>query len=1129
LYGIGRERCADGGRCTLGAAIALLLVAVLGAAQQEPPAVVRQGQSGSPVALRVAFGGGGRWLAECGGGPVRVFDVATGRVTRALTVPLLHTATCAAHPLADLMAVATANTEIVVVDVATGQERWRTKPIAPTLLFAPEQLALNFSSDGGELFANFIRSPTGVELDGSMSAPKFRTIRPSRSNEPERIVGRWAVEDGRQLELRTIKSGNYLDYSDKQSKVSADGSRELVVLLIEGWRVFDTRSRETFEAPPSTPLATDWAISPDGRLVATVQRDTLILGDLGKSVTYRYRGAGAAGPFVTVEDAMKETRLGGASVSPGEADSVRTFYKAVTPSAAFTSDHRWFVARAQDGQIDVWDTSTGVRMPFRLPAPTSGDHASNRLPIAARSVSQPSAAEGWQPIVVENQAEVVARTGGALCRSSDARFVVEQSSDTDGYARAFLRDRWDDRVSTELLARGFDLGGGCRISPDGARVLVSGVEPQPVRTTTIGRRLFGKDRETDIVVAKASGTAAHRVLRDRRTGRAARFPFGPPTFDWSPDGRFVVVGGDGIRGAFRAWNAGTGFELDLSASGLDRAVRGRFTPGGASLFMRRAGALDVEIWNLDGLARVAAGISRLTTDEDPTNGDVVVSASPDGLLEIRRLATGELLGDLTASRGGDWLVTTPSGFFDGSPGGWQRLAWRTQAGIETAPGELYFDEFYRPGLLAQLLDGRAPGPAVPIGERDRRQPLVRVAAAMAGDRLATVTVDVQESVGGNAAAGSGVRDVRLFRNGSLVNAWRGDQPLEGGARRLEARVAVSAGRNQFTAYAFNRANVKSLDATVAVDAGVPARTPTVYVLAIGVNAYANTAFDLVYARPDAEAFAAELGARQRALGTGAIVRVATLLDREATRANILLALETLAGTGGSLPAGAPPGLRVLAAARPEDSVVLYFAGHGVAQGDRFFLIPSDIAYQGSRADAGAAIPQIVKRGISDLDLERVLEPLDATHVALVIDACQSGQALGAEDGRYGPMNSQGLAQLAYEKGISILAASQAYQAALESARLGHGYLTFALVEEGLKGHAADRTPTDGAVTIEEWFDHAARRVPQLQSEAIDGARQQGRVLRFDTGVARPGESRLQTPRVFTRRHAPRLPFIVARP
>ena len=94
---------------------------------------------------------------------------------------------------------------------------------------------------------------------------------------------------------------------------------------------------------------------------------------------------------------------------------------------------------------------------------------------------------------------------------------------------------------------------------------------------------------------------------------------------------------------------------------------------------------------------------------------------------------------------------------------------------------------------------------------------------------------------------------------------------------------------------------------------------------------------------------------------------------------------------------------------------------------------------------------------------------------MVLDV-HSGQALEAAEKRRGPMNSKGLAQLAYEKGMYILTAAQSYQAAMEAEQLGHGYLTYALVEEGLKSAAADILPKDGQVVLREWLDYATERV-----------------------------------------------------
>src|SRR5207302_6096760 len=116
---------------------------------------------------------------------------------------------------------------------------------------------------------------------------------------------------------------------------------------------------------------------------------------------------------------------------------------------------------------------------------------------------------------------------------------------------------------------------------------------------------------------------------------------------------------------------------------------------------------------------------------------------------------------------------------------------------------------------------------------------------------------------------------------------------------------------------------------------------------------------------------------------------------------------------------------------------------------------------------------------------------------LVIDACNSGQALEAEEKRRGPMNSKGLAQLAYEKGMYVMTAAQSYQAAQEAAKFGHGFLTYALVEEGLKQGAADREPKNGTIDIREWLNYATDEVPKMQKEnSREALRGRGRYVVF---------------------------------
>src|SRR5207248_6093085 len=182
--------------------------------------------------------------------------------------------------------------------------------------------------------------------------------------------------------------------------------------------------------------------------------------------------------------------------------------------------------------------------------------------------------------------------------------------------------------------------------------------------------------------------------------------------------------------------------------------------------------------------------------------------------------------------------------------------------------------------------------------------------------------------------------------------------------------------------------------------------------------------------------------------------------------------------------------------------------------------------------SAADLQTILQHSISDLELAEAIEPIYAGHFLLVIDTANSGQVLEAEEKRLGPMNSKGLAQLAYEKGMYILTASQSYQAALESAQLGHGLLTYALVEEGLKTAAADNEPKDGVLSAREWLDFATERVPQMQEEKMKESRGLGLGIAFTEGeqkIVDPEKRSVQRPRVFYRREMEVDPLVIAKP
>jgi len=371
---------------------------------------------------------------------------------------------------------------------------------------------------------------------------------------------------------------------------------------------------------------------------------------------------------------------------------------------------------------------------------------------------------------------------------------------------------------------------------------------------------------------------------------------------------------------------------------------------------------------------------------------------------------------------------------------------------------------------------------------------------------------------------SGAKDVRLFRNGSLVKLWPGDAfaPTSGcrqttmmreGDRRTicQTRVRLVAGENELSAYAFNRENVKTNDVAITLtQTGSVKRSRILYVLAVGVGTYANPEYKLNYTVADALAFGSEIKVEQEKVGRYQRVEVTTLLDNRATKSNILQSLKKFSEI-----------------VQPEDGVIVYFSGHGTAQKDRFYLIPHDLGYMGSRAQLNAsAVQTVVSHSISDVELEEAFRGIDAGQLLLVIDACNSGQALQAEDWRRGPMNTKGLAQLAYEKGMYILTASQSVELAFESEALKHSYMTYALVEEGLKSNVKEADANgDGQVWLREWFDYVVQRVPRMREQKIEQtARQQNKSLDV-VEVAEQGK--IQTPRVFYRREPDAQPWVVA--
>jgi WD40 domain-containing protein/caspase domain-containing protein len=571
------------------------------------------------------------------------------------------------------------------------------------------------------------------------------------------------------------------------------------------------------------------------------------------------------------------------------------------------------------------------------------------------------------------------------------------------------------------------------------------------------------------------------------------------------------------------------------------------------------------------------------------DGKTLASGSGDTYLKLWDMSNGRELASLVVLDKNDWLVVTPEGLFDGTAPSWKQILWRFNNNtFEHAPVEAYFNDFFHPGLLEEIFRGERPKPLEgnELAKHDRRRPAVTIEQVKAvdnsstgvssknststGNRNITVRVELTENIDKPAdlsqPKSGGAQDVRLFRNGSLVKLWRGDvfdqqsgcvqidyenaatDPHFTGAhpRRAvcTATVPIVAGYNEFVAYAFNHDNLKSDDSQTLVVTGDKSleRKGTLYILAIGINNYKDR---LRFAVADVDEASKEIKAQQERLGNY-ITEIISLTDDLATKSNIMLGLRRFGeGQQLSVPNDAPQKLKQeiekIKNIQPEDALAVYYAGHGTAIGERFYLLPYDFT--------GESEEQLKASSISDVELNEILESVGVGKLLMVIDACRSGQALGREKEGRGPMNSKGLAQLAYDKGMYILTAAQSFQAAKEVSRtqtgkkVEHGLLTFALLE----GLSKAKKDIEGKINERDWMNYAVAQVPLMQIEEMkkrsaqikqqsgqgqnSGAGQRGTELVFVEGDKEvdPEKRNVQRPRVFYRRELEARALIVARP
>jgi len=1041
----------------------------------------------------VAFSPDGQRVATASSDrTTRVWEIATGREVRRFLHPFLPSmltddvSEVAFSP--DSRFLITNNIKAVYLwDITTGREMWRIKP------------------EGRQVIDRVVFSPTGrfVITAWDYFASDVRLWDTATGKEVRRLIN----------PVAKISVGRLAFSPDEQYVLT--GSREDATVRL--WEIATGREVQRFEHQADTIY--DVAFSSDGRSVLTLT------------------GAKAATPLTLhVWDAA----------TGGPVRRLVTDYKCC--QAFFVAAGRFVLGLEGKGlDAQVWDTTTGQHLP--VPAPLS-------LPVDAMTFSPDNhwlilgSHDGELRLWDTTTGRVVrsfANRSSSLAFAPDSHFLLTVGSlslqDPTKRQNNNFAQLWDVQTGQEvqrfIASRTNDLWSAIgpanevwsiAFSPNG-QLVATGSTDYTVRLWNVatGHELqrfsvgdlpfsiaFSPDEQFLLIV---EGVNQGRViLRQVATGNEIwKVQLEPLEFfeAFSADGRVVMLRHDR---AVDLLDTATGQRIrrlqyapyGFGASVIHASPRGRFVlnrnPDGSASFRDFSTGKELRrIENVDWAA--------LSPDEQ-----LMITRSGD-TARLWEVASGRELCQLISFGDDTWVVVTPDGRFDTNNLDNNRgLHWiMPDDPLTPLPLEIFMRQYYEPRLLPRILAGEKFTSVPSLQDLNRVQPRVKITKIApqtdASDTVA-VTVEVAKASreflrdGKKVIVETGVYDLRLFRDGQLVGyapQSDGELPLDPhtatATHTFTVRLPYHTERREveFSAYAFNVDQVKSATdrKTFSLPTAVKTRKGRAYVITVGANAYDNPAWDLNFAANDGRRIEHVLHDRlTRSRDYEAVVSIPLISDAEtengermvtvnrATKHNMRTVLALLAGKPVA-PADMQtvPNAEKILPVRPEDVVLLSISSHGHKDvtGTFYFILADTGPGEGRQITA-----ELLQRALSSEELSHWLRDVDGGQLAMIVDACHSAASVEGKDFKPGPMDSRGLGQLAYDKGMRILTASQADDVAVESDLIEQGLLTYALTHDGLEVGQADFKPRDHTITLTEWLEYGVERVPALYEEVKKG-------------------------------------------
>jgi WD40 repeat protein len=558
---------------------------------------------------------------------------------------------------------------------------------------------------------------------------------------------------------------------------------------------------------------------------------------------------------------------------------------------------------------------------------------------------------------------------------------------------------------------------------------------------------------------------------------------------FSANGQYALSGGG--KNELILWDAKSLTELKrfVGHKGLAGIWSVAFSPDG-KYALSATWKDSIKIWDIESGTEWKtltghSSIKNYSAAKFFPNSKYVISAG-DASTRIWDVSTGEEVASMIAFKDGEWIVITREGYYNASARGAEQYLSIKVADNEYSVDQFY-DVFYRPDIVSAKLRGEDISGLVSITMKDAIKnppPAVEFTSKLRDTAQSKVNVCYRIK-----STGGGIGEVRLFHNGKLVqsdgyyrevaktstgttqlaslNSWSiyADMRSLNIKAKTDAALITSkskgdlfedckeidaiAGENEVSVSAFNGSNtVQSYMKTVSFNSKIKQEDPHLYILAVGIDQYKDTGVNLKYAAKDARDIEEKIKVQAATLYTPWNIHYELLTDREATKVNITKKIDAL-----------------MATIKPQDSFILFVAGHGVLLQNQYYMLTHDFNGQVSNASM-----------ISSNEIVEMSKKIKSLSQLLIFDTCHAGGVDTIVSGLYDARMSV----LAKKMGLHIYASASDKQAAMDGYK-GNGLFTSTLLD-GLNNNKEADKNKDGKVSIVGLGEYSKKMTTKISKE-----------------------------------------------